>query len=357
MKHNLKIILVLVIAFFLAQVIGLAVIAQYINIEQTAETQKTVVFEQSYNITGITEPPLIRDDSYAFLFIGIAVLIGTGIVLLIIKFKQRRLWKAWFYLSVIITLMMAFSPFMEKLLKYVQLTQYTAYITLVIVCILGYFKVFKPNLYVHNFTELFIYGGLAAILVPVLNMTSIVVLLLLISAYDAYAVWKSKHMIKMAEFQTDSNLFAGLMIPKKNFAEQNSFEFGNPGNKEFSQKLKPMLVEERIAVKSSASSAKYMVSDKKEAVITTIAGVDEKGEKQRSAILGGGDIAFPMLFAGTVFKYAGNLLDPLIIIITVTIALFLLFIYGDKNKYYPAMPFLTAGCFIGWGIVWLIGLM
>jgi len=57
MKHNLKIILVLVIAFFLAQVIGLAVIAQYINIEQTAETQKTVVFEQSYNITGITEPP------------------------------------------------------------------------------------------------------------------------------------------------------------------------------------------------------------------------------------------------------------------------------------------------------------
>ncbi|MBI5393509.1 hypothetical protein HZA96_06595 [Candidatus Woesearchaeota archaeon] len=353
MKHNLKIILTLVGFFFLAQLLGLAVLAQYIDIKQTAETQQTVVFEQTYNITGISEPPAVRDDPYAFLFIGIAVLIGTGIVLLIIKFRQRKLWKAWFYLSVIITLMMAFSPFMEKLLKYVQLTQYTAYITFVIVAILGYFKVFKPNLYVHNFTELFIYGGLAAILVPVLDMTSVVVLLLLISVYDAYAVWKSKHMVKMAEFQTDNNMFAGLMIPKKNSALQNSFELGNTDNKESGQKLKPMLVEERSSVKSAA---KNIASDKKEAVITTVAD-NEKGEKQRSAILGGGDIAFPLLFAGTVFKYAGSLLDPVIIIITVTIALFLLFVYGDKNKYYPAMPFLSAGCFIGWGIVWLLHLM
>jgi presenilin-like A22 family membrane protease len=297
------------------------------------------VIEQSYNITGITEPPPVRDDSYAFLFIGIAVLIGTGIVLLIIKFRQRKLWKTWFYLSVIVTLMMAFSPFIEKLLKYLQLmqlAQYTAYITLIIVCILGYFKVFKPNLYVHNFTELFIYGGLASILVPVLNITSVVVLLVLISLYDAYAVWKSKHMIKMAEFQTDSNLFAGLMIPKKQEAAD--------------AVDKPMLVEEKNTAK-------------KEAVITTITGENssdknsETAEKQRSAILGGGDIAFPMLFAGTIFKYAGNWFDPVIIIIITTISLLLLFLYGDKNKYYPAMPILTAGCFIGWGIVLLIRLV
>ncbi len=349
MKHNLKTIFILITFFLIAQFLGLAILAQYIDIKQTATTQETVINEQSYNITGI-QPSEIRDDSYSFIFITIAVLLGTGIVLLIVKFKKRNLWKAWFYLSVIISLMMAFSPFMEKFLKLFQIAQYTFYITLVIVAILGYFKVFKPNLYVHNFTELFIYGGLAAILVPVLNITSIVILLILISIYDAYAVWKSKHMIAMAEFQTEQNLFAGLMVHKK--AEQPEKE-----NQEKTAKETPILVEQKITAnkeqKNKTKTTETTIpTNEKQATES-----ETQSQRSRTAILGGGDIAFPLLFAGTVFKYAGSLLQPIVIIITTAIALFLLFLYGKKSKYYPAMPFLTAGCFIGYGLLWLFHLI
>ena len=84
----------------------------------------------------------------------------------------------------------------------------------------------------------------------------------------------------------------------------------------------------------------------------------------KTAILGGGDIGFPLLFAGVVMK--GLMLDnslmvgflkTLIIPVVVSIALFLLFVKGQKDKFYPAMPVLSAGCFIGYGILLLINLL
>jgi presenilin-like A22 family membrane protease len=82
----------------------------------------------------------------------------------------------------------------------------------------------------------------------------------------------------------------------------------------------------------------------------------------KTAILGGGDIVFPLIFTGAVMN--GLILNGLtksaafmqasIIILTTTIALALLFIYAKKGKFYPAMPFVTAGCLVGWVIVLVI---
>jgi hypothetical protein len=83
----------------------------------------------------------------------------------------------------------------------------------------------------------------------------------------------------------------------------------------------------------------------------------------KNAILGGGDIGFPLLFAGAVMKglmlentvWIGFLKTLLIPLFTVC-ALYFLFIKGEDNKFYPAMPFLSAGCFIGYGAILLINL-
>jgi len=160
------------------------------------------------------------------------------------------------------------------------------YVALFLALLGTYFRVIKPNIIVHNISEIFIYGGLAAIFVPILSIFSISILLILIAVYDMYAVWKSKHMVKLAKFQSKVKLFAGIMIP-----------YG----------------------------------------------------KKRVAILGGGDIGFPLLFAGVVVSEFGllGLLVPLV----VGLSLFLLLYYGDKNKFYPAMPFLAAGCFVGYFLV------
>ena len=214
MKHSAKITLILLAVFLLAQLVGLAVVNEYIDVKQSAATGRTEIRQETYDAVKV-EPPQVKNESTSFVFILIAVLIGTGLVLLIIKFGKKRLWKLWFFLAVLFCMLIAFSPFVYKLLKaYLPgIVPYSYYITFAIALVLASLKTFRHNVYVHNFTEIFIYGGLAAIIVPIVNLFSIVLLLLLISAYDFYAVWKSKHMVTMAKFQKSENLFAGLMIP------------------------------------------------------------------------------------------------------------------------------------------------
>ena len=197
MKHSLKITIILLSAFLIAQLVGLGVIYNYIDHAKSLEEGETIFKELPIG----ERPPLEEETSY--LPIIIAVLIGTGIMLLLIKYKLNWIWKGWFLLAVIMTLTVSFGAFIDVT---------TA---LILAILLGIWKIFKPNFYVHTFTELFIYGGLAAIFVPLLNLFSVIILMLLIAAYDAYAVWKSKHMITLAKSQTESKVFAGLMIPYK----------------------------------------------------------------------------------------------------------------------------------------------
>jgi len=287
MKHTLKITIILVLLFFLAQTIGLVIVDKYIDKEKSTK-EVTVYKSLPYEI----ERPDIN-PALSYIYIIIAVLVGTGILLLLIRFRKNTLWKLWFFLSVWLVLGIALSAFINQKLS------------IILALFLAAYKVLRPSLIIQNLTELLIYGGLAAIFVPILNLLSIFILLILISIYDMYAVWHSKHMIKLAKFQTKSKVFAGLFVPYK---------------------LKG---------------------------IEPIKAKQVKVGKIRTAILGGGDIAFPLLFSGVVMKSFG-FLQTLIIPVIVSVALLLLFLKSEKGKFYPAMPFLTIGCFIGFGIVYLM---
>ncbi|OGM01982.1 hypothetical protein A3K72_01190 [Candidatus Woesearchaeota archaeon RBG_13_36_6] len=306
MKHPITPTIMLILLFFTAQLAGLIILGEYIDIKQTHETGKTVKNIEVYKRVGV-EPPEVENESFTFIIILIAVLIGTGIVLLIIKFRKKVLWQLWYFLAVLFSLVIALNPFVFKILNQFNL-QNVYLVTVGLAIILSLLKVFKPNVYVHNFTEIFIYGGIAALLVPVINIFSAVLLLVLISLYDAYAVWKSKHMIKMAEFQSVSKVFAGLSVPYAPLKIPNT---------------------------------------KKDKMIKT-------NKNVKTAILGGGDVAFPIIFAGAVMKTTGSYLAPLIITLTTTIALVIILLKGEKGKFYPAMPFLSIGCFVGFLLAMLL---
>ena len=282
MKHTFKITIILTILFLLTQLIGLGIISKYVDIQEVVKqveievdgetiTQEIIVKVEDWdNLPYDLERPKIESNT-SYIVIGFSILLATLLALLLIKLEARVLWKAWFFLSVWFTLSIALNAFILQS------------VAVLLGLALAYLKAFKPNVIMHNLTELFIYGGLAVIFVPILNLTSIFVLLILISIYDMYAVWKSKHMIKMAEFQTKLKLFAGLLIP-----------YG----------------------------------------------------KNKTAILGGGDLGFPLLFTGVMYKSIG--LESLLIILTTTISLFILLYKSEKNKYYPAMPFISIGCLLGY---------
>ena len=79
----------------------------------------------------------------------------------------------------------------------------------------------------------------------------------------------------------------------------------------------------------------------------------KKKSKGRVAMLGGGDIAFPLIFAGVMLKEFG-LWQSLIIPFFALAGLVTLLLIGKEKKFYPAMPFISAGCLLGLGLVYLI---
>jgi len=296
MKHTLLISLLLMVLFLGAQLIGLVVIDRYTQVKEVVRVdveRNIVVKEREITYSrlpyDIERPEFEKETSY--IPIMIAILIATAISLLLIKFRVLKLWKTWFFLSVGLALLIAFSAFIHEILA------------LILAIVLATIKVFRPNILVQNFTELFIYGGLAGIFVPILNLTSITILLVIVSLYDVIAVWKTKHMVKLAKFQYSTKTFAGLLIP-------------------------------------------YEIEKQK------VKGGKEKRVEQR-AILGGGDIGFPLLFMGVVLNNT-NFLYATIVSLFATAALLILLLAGNKNKFYPAMPFLSIGCFVGFLSLFLL---
>ncbi|MBD3249538.1 hypothetical protein GF336_05835 [Candidatus Woesearchaeota archaeon] len=298
MKHTPKITLILFAIFLLSQFVGLSIVKEYLDFGKTAETGEPVYDELPYDVE---RPPVRGMD--AVITIIAAILVGTVIALLIIKFNKLLLWKLWFLVAVFLTLTVAFNAFLPQL------------IALVVALILALFKIFRPGIITQNITEIFMYGGLAAIFVPILDHIIWGFLILAaISIYDMIAVWKIKHMISLAKFQTNSKIFAGLLIP---------YEI---------PKLKKPKGKTRM-------------------------------KKVKSAILGGGDIGFPLIFAGIVMHDLAlsnpewlAFLKTLIIPVCVAVALLFLLLKSKKDKFYPAMPFLSAGCILGYLLVLLVNI-
>ena len=185
MKHNLKITILLLALFLAAHLIGLFVLQGY----------------QSREYPYGFAPPEIRDTTTSVVDIVISIAIMTLVILILIKFRARRIWKTWFLLSLVITLLLSLAAFIP------------AFYALIIAVALGLWRILKNNVYLHNLTEIFVYGGLASLFVPILNLISISILLFAIAVYDYWAVFKSKHMVKMAEFQRENKVFAGLFVP------------------------------------------------------------------------------------------------------------------------------------------------
>jgi presenilin-like A22 family membrane protease len=167
-----------------------------------------------------------------------------------------------------------------------------------------------------------IYPGIAAIFISMLNLTTTIILLILISVYDIWAVWHSGIMQKMAKFQMNSvGVFSGFFIPYATKAVKEKIKL-------LKMKYKNIKIPENIIKKNNI--------------------------KINLAILGGGDVIFPIISAGVFMKTFHNLSATLTVTLFASLALLYLFMFAKKRKYYPAMPYLTSGIFLGMLIGWLV---
>ena len=112
MKHTLKITLLLALVFFITQSIGLAITGKYIIAKEHVDPETNLVVREivpqdlPYNI----ERPAV-EESTSYIWIAAAIVIGTLLLLLLIKYKKFNLWKLWFFLAVFVTMAIAFSAF------------------------------------------------------------------------------------------------------------------------------------------------------------------------------------------------------------------------------------------------------
>ena len=296
MKHKIKISIILLTMFLITQFIGLYVVNYY-----SAEDK-----ELPY---GMQTPEIEKESDYYSFFtsILIAFVIAISLLFLFTKLKLELILKLWFFFVVIVALSISLNSFLSKFAYY-------SYLAIAIAIPLAYIKIFKKNFLVHNSTELLIYPGIAAVFVPILNIYTIIALLILISLYDMWAVWHSGIMQKMAKYQINKlNIFGGFFVPY--------------ADKKTRQKIK--LLKEKY--KNKKTLEKNLKSKKISINI---------------AMLGGGDIIFPIIAAGVVLSVAG-LTSALFVTAGATLGLASLFIFSEKKKFYPAMPFITAGIFLG----------
>ncbi|HUW43561.1 MAG TPA: presenilin family intramembrane aspartyl protease [Bacillota bacterium] len=302
MKHNLKITILILGMFILTQFIGIYVIDHYLN--------------EGNNLPYGLEPPQIdKQSDYSILFGAIifAFVIAIFLFLFLKKFKIELILKLWFFVVATIALSISFfsvTRTFDKLIFGIPL------IAVVVALFLTILKIYKRNFLAHNFSELLIYPGIAAVFVPLLNVYTIIGLLILISIYDMWAVWHSGVMQKMAKYQIDKlKIFSGFFVP---YVSKNV--------------RKKMKMWKKTLKKSELKKKKIKVN---------------------VAILGGGDIVFPIITAGVMLKTLG-LGSAIFVIIGAALGLGYLFFFSEKKKFYPAMPFITAGIFVGIALSYLI---
>ena len=301
MKHPYKLTIIILLMFIITQFIGLFVVGHYLDNPNTIP----------YGM-GVSEQEL-EQTTYAgnFTSILIAFVIAIFLFLLLKKIRAKFVMRTWFFIVIMIALGISFSAFLSYLLPEFK---YIGFMALILALPLTLSKVYSQNILSHNFTELLIYPGIAAIFVPLLNVGFLIGLLVLISLYDAWAVWKSGFMLKMAKFQMENvKVFGGFMVPYLSKKQRKKV-------KEWKKLPKAQLEKKRIRV--------------------------------NLAILGGGDVVFTMIAAGVMLKTLG-IWSALLVLLGAILALSYIFFFG-KKKAYPAMPFISTGIFIMIGLSYLI---
>jgi len=305
MKHNIKITLILLAMFIATQFIGLYVVDYYSPVKIVdGEMQNVSAPALPY---GMQTPEVQEEMDFYKLFpsIIIAFILAISLLFLLTRFKAEFILKLWFFAVVTIALGISFNSFLP-------IVKYASIIALIIALPLAFIKIYRINFLVHNSTELFIYPGIAAVFVPILNLWTIIALLIIISIYDIWAVWHSGIMQKMAKYQIHNlKIFSGFFIPY------------------VSNKVKLRL--QRIK--------KHQLRNKRIRV--------------NLAILGGGDVVFPIITAGVMLNTFGTT-SALFVIFGAVLGLAYLFFLAEKKKFYPAMPFISAGIFAGMILSYLV---
>jgi len=163
---------------------------------------------QSAGITAFEDPESVANP---FIFI-IILLVFTGFLLLLLRFKWKKLIGAVIGLSIFFTFIYIFAGITGYFLG---LTASALLLTLVLSIAATALLYLYPEWYVIDTLGILIAAGAASIFGISLSIVPVIILLVILMVYDAISVYKTKHMITLAEGVVDMKSPILFIVPKK----------------------------------------------------------------------------------------------------------------------------------------------
>ena len=173
------------------------------------------------------------------------------------------------------------------------------HLSLIFIFVLIFWWLKKPSVLIQDLLIILGIAGTGSILGLSLNPLTVVALLIIFLIYDFIAVYKTKHMVRMAKAMLESRAILAIVIPPNIFGFRESLEKIQPGGK--------------------------------------------------FLILGGGDIAFPLIFSVSLIP--SGIFNSLIVALFSLIGLFASFWFFTKQKErkpIPALPPIAFFSIIGY---------
>jgi len=254
---------------------------------------------QSTGITAFEDPESVANP---FIFI-IILLLFTGFLLLLLRFRWKKLIGAIIGLSIFFTFIYIFVGIAGYFLG---LTVGTLAISLILSAAATVLLYLYPEWYVIDILGILIAAGAASIFGISLTIIPVIILLVILMVYDAISVYKTRHMITLAEGVVDMKSPILFIVPKK---------------RGYSYRTE---------------------------------GIGSIGEGERAAyLIGMGDLIMPsiLVVSANVFLDVGRIgfitLPSLGAIIGSVIGLFLLLLVVQKGKPQAGLPPINGGAIVG----------
>lgn len=304
MKRNISSVAAMAGLMIIAQAIALLMAIPFIE----AELQ---VFE---------DPEDVATPIWYFLLI----ILVTAVILLMVKLRRRNILKHVILFAFGLTLFMVFNILF--ILALVQITSDIPVISwvslisaLVVAAGLTFLLYRYPEWYVVDFVGVFVAAAVASILGISLAILPVFVLLIILAVYDAISVYKTKHMITLADAVTMERLPVLLVVPTRK-----GYSF-----------LKQKSLKEQI----------------------------KKKEKRDAVFMGLGDIAIPAVLAVSAFAYLpgkeglftfSHVLVAIVTLVGCMIGFLILMRFVMKGNPQAGLPLLNGGAIAGYLLSYLI---
>jgi len=163
---------------------------------------------QASGIVAFEDPTSLENP---VIFIAI-LLVFTAFLLLLIKFDMKKVIAAVIGLSLFLTFAYIFAALVYAAIGVSDI----ANILVLVLSILATALLYKyPEWYVIDALGILIGAGVASIFGVSLDVLPVVILLILLAVYDAISVYKTKHMITLAEGVIDLKTPILFVIPKR----------------------------------------------------------------------------------------------------------------------------------------------